>query len=70
MAGHHLVGSAYGVYHLPQRHPGSVDAKTIIVIGETRIVRPVHVEPARPLSESRRPRLGPVALSNSDPSPG
>jgi peroxiredoxin Q/BCP len=53
IAGQHPVGSAYGVYHLPQRHPGPVDANAIIIIDETGIVRAVQVQPARPLSESR-----------------
>ena len=40
----HPVGSAYGVYHLPQRHPGPVDANAIVVVDAAGIVRAVRVQ--------------------------
>jgi peroxiredoxin len=40
----HPVGSAYGVYHLPQRHPGPVDANAIVAVDATGIVRAVRVQ--------------------------
>lgn len=46
----HPVGSAYGVYHLRQRHPGPVDANAIVVIDANGIVRAVRVRPGQQMS--------------------
>ena len=43
--GEHPAGSAYGVYHLPDRSPGPVDANALVVIDAQGIVRAVRVSP-------------------------
>ncbi len=43
--GEHPVGSAYGLYHFPQRHPGPVDVNAIVVIDARGILRAVEVRP-------------------------
>lgn len=49
--GQHPVGSAYGVYHYPEEHPGPVDANGIVVIDGAGIVRAVRVQPGRVMTE-------------------
>ncbi|MGD9889909.1 MAG: peroxiredoxin family protein [Dehalococcoidia bacterium] len=46
-AGQHPVGSAYGVYHFHQRHPGPVNANAVIVIDIAGIVQGVRVQPGQ-----------------------
>jgi peroxiredoxin len=48
--GEHPVGSAYGVYHLPQAHPGPVDANAIVVVDSRGTVRAVRVQPGQAMS--------------------
>ncbi len=48
--GQHLVGSAYGVYHVAQGNSAPVDANAIFVIDAREIVRAVRVEPERALT--------------------
>ena len=43
----HPVGSSYGVYHLPQHHPGPVNANALVVIDDDGIVRAVRLQPGQ-----------------------
>jgi peroxiredoxin Q/BCP len=46
----HPVGSAYGVYHLAQAHPGPVDVNAVVAIDSGGIVRAVRVAPGRAIA--------------------
>lgn len=48
----HLVGSAYGVYHVSQGDAAPVDANAIVIIDAQGIVRAMRVEPDRAMTTS------------------
>jgi peroxiredoxin len=58
----HPVGSAYGLYHLPQRHRGPVDANAVVVIDAAGIVRSVRVQPSEAMAAAEILALAEAAL--------
>ncbi len=48
--GQHPVGSAYGVYHLDDQHPGPVDANSLFVIDPEGILRAAEVRRGRAMT--------------------